>query len=224
MRKLCSGRRASLFTDYTFAVWSNEMQKETLLPIAKAYSGLTQIEIKELDKWIRKNTTEKFGPVRSVNLIKCLSFRLILFLLRQDIKVALRFDFQEFRVGEKTNGVGDANSIQVVKRYFCYLSIMSIRLPESVEKFLFAEVMGTLILSKTSMECLFKGYSGLIHAPTGTGKTLAACLGPFIENLNDFSKVTRGLRVIWITPMRALASDTEKSLREISKESDCRGK
>lgn len=57
-----SGRRANLFTDYTFAVWKNE----ELIPIAKAYSGLDQKEINELDRWIRKNTEEKFGPVRKV--------------------------------------------------------------------------------------------------------------------------------------------------------------
>ncbi|MEO7085517.1 MAG: ATP-dependent DNA ligase [Gemmatimonadaceae bacterium] len=56
------GRRASLHTDYTFAVWDNG----TLVPFAKAYSGLTDVEIRELDAWIRRNTLEKFGPVRSV--------------------------------------------------------------------------------------------------------------------------------------------------------------
>jgi len=56
------GRRASLHTDYTFAVWDGE----TLVPFAKAYSGLTDDEIRELDSWIRKNTLEKFGPVRHV--------------------------------------------------------------------------------------------------------------------------------------------------------------
>ena len=56
------GRRASLHTDYTFAVWN----EGTLVPFAKAYSGLTDVEIRELDAWIRKNTVEKFGPVRHV--------------------------------------------------------------------------------------------------------------------------------------------------------------
>jgi len=56
------GRRASLHTDYTFAVWDNGQ----LVPFAKAYSGLTDAELRELDAWIRKNTTEKFGPVRAV--------------------------------------------------------------------------------------------------------------------------------------------------------------
>ncbi|MEP6507018.1 MAG: ATP-dependent DNA ligase, partial [Gemmatimonadales bacterium] len=56
------GRRALLHTDYTFAVWEGE----ALVPFAKAYSGLTDAEIREMDNWIRKNTVEKFGPVRSV--------------------------------------------------------------------------------------------------------------------------------------------------------------
>lgn len=56
------GMRANLYTDYTFGVWNEGV----IVPIAKAYSGLTQEEIEELDRWIRKNTEEKFGPVRKV--------------------------------------------------------------------------------------------------------------------------------------------------------------
>jgi len=56
------GRRASLYTDYTFAVW----QEGKLVPIAKAYSGLTDEEIRSVDDYVRKNTVEKFGPVRTV--------------------------------------------------------------------------------------------------------------------------------------------------------------
>jgi DNA ligase-1 len=57
-----SGRRANLFTDYTFAVWSGS----DLVPVAKAYSGLNAREIDRLDRWIRRNTVERFGPVRQV--------------------------------------------------------------------------------------------------------------------------------------------------------------
>jgi DNA ligase 1 len=56
------GRRASLYTDYTFAVW----HEGELVPFAKAYSGLTDAEIRRLDSWIRRNTLERFGPVRAV--------------------------------------------------------------------------------------------------------------------------------------------------------------
>ncbi|MEO0770174.1 MAG: ATP-dependent DNA ligase [Cyanobacteria bacterium J06649_4] len=61
-----SGKRANLFTDYTFALWKGEGDGKTLVPFAKAYSGLDNAEINKLDRWIRRNTLEKFGPVRSV--------------------------------------------------------------------------------------------------------------------------------------------------------------
>ncbi|MBE9136759.1 ATP-dependent DNA ligase [Nodosilinea sp. LEGE 07088] len=61
-----SGKRANLFTDYTFALW----QGDTLVPFAKAYSGLDNAEIDLLDKWIRRHTIERFGPVRSVEPIQ----------------------------------------------------------------------------------------------------------------------------------------------------------
>lgn len=56
------GRRASLFTDYTFAVWRGD----ELVPVAKAYSGLSDAEIQEVDAFVRSHTTGRFGPVRSV--------------------------------------------------------------------------------------------------------------------------------------------------------------
>lgn len=62
-----TGRRANLYTDYTFALWTEDKDgNRTLVPFAKAYSGLDQAEIDELDKWIRRHTREKFGPVRSL--------------------------------------------------------------------------------------------------------------------------------------------------------------
>ena len=70
-----SGRRANLFTDYTFALIDNRPSEikphepseiPALVPFAKAYSGLSNDEIAELDRWIRRNTIERFGPVRSV--------------------------------------------------------------------------------------------------------------------------------------------------------------
>lgn len=57
-----SGRRAELYTDYTFAVWD----QGKLIPFAKAYSGLTDAEIREVDYYIKHHTLEKFGPVRTV--------------------------------------------------------------------------------------------------------------------------------------------------------------
>ena len=57
------GRRANLYTDYTLAVW----HEGALVPVAKAYSGLTDVELLAMDRWIRSHTREKFGPVRSVD-------------------------------------------------------------------------------------------------------------------------------------------------------------
>ncbi|RVT84061.1 ATP-dependent DNA ligase [Rhodobacteraceae bacterium CCMM004] len=56
------GRRANLFTDFTFAVWDGNQ----LVPFTKAYSGLTDAEFRQITAWVRKNTLERFGPVRSV--------------------------------------------------------------------------------------------------------------------------------------------------------------
>jgi DNA ligase 1 len=83
------GRRANLFTDYTFAVWSGG----ELVPVAKAYSGLSDEEILSLDGWIRKNTREKFGPVRSVEPVQVfeLAFEGISLSSRHKSGIAVRF-------------------------------------------------------------------------------------------------------------------------------------
>ena len=60
-----SGRRANLFTDYTFGLWTDGDGPQ-LVSFAKAYSGLNDAEILELDRWIRRNTLQRFGPARSV--------------------------------------------------------------------------------------------------------------------------------------------------------------
>ena len=57
-----SGRRANLFTDFTFAVWNGN----DLVPFTKAYSGLTDAEFRQITAWVRKNTLQRFGPVRQV--------------------------------------------------------------------------------------------------------------------------------------------------------------
>ena len=63
-----SGRRANLYTDFTFAVWADDDGSGTreLVPFTKAYSGLSDAEFRQLTAWVRKNTLERFGPVRSV--------------------------------------------------------------------------------------------------------------------------------------------------------------
>jgi DNA ligase-1 len=83
------GRRANLYTDYTFAVWHDA----ALVPVAKAYSGLDDREIAALDRWIRAHTTERYGPVRAVEPLQVfeLAFEGINVSSRHKSGVAVRF-------------------------------------------------------------------------------------------------------------------------------------
>ena len=90
------GRRASLLTDYTFAVWdrpADDGGERVLLPFAKAYSGLSDAEIRAVDAHLRKTTRESFGPVRSVEptLVFELGFEGISASSRHKSGVAVRF-------------------------------------------------------------------------------------------------------------------------------------
>jgi ATP-dependent DNA ligase len=89
------GRRASLYTDFTFAVWDmpQNVLDRKLVPFAKAYSGLTDAEMHEVDAIIRKTTIEKFGPVRSVTptMVFELGFEGIALSKRHKSGIAVRF-------------------------------------------------------------------------------------------------------------------------------------
>lgn len=61
-----SGRRSSFYSDYTFGLWVHGAGGDELVPVGKAYSGYSDAELVELDRWIRTHTTERFGPVRAV--------------------------------------------------------------------------------------------------------------------------------------------------------------
>jgi DNA ligase-1 len=84
-----SGRRATLFTDLTFGLWDGA----ALVPVAKAYSGLTDDEVDALDRWIRQHTVERFGPVRHVEPLQVfeLHFEGIAESPRHKSGVAVRF-------------------------------------------------------------------------------------------------------------------------------------
>jgi len=104
-----SGRRANLFTDYTFAVWDQDQ----LVPFTKAYSGLTDKELITIDNWIKRNTIEKFGPVRSVKaeLVFELAFEGINLSTRHKSGVALRFPrivrWRKDKLAKDANTKGD---------------------------------------------------------------------------------------------------------------------
>jgi len=83
------GRRANLYTDYTFAIWDGNQ----LVPFTKAYSGLKDEEFRRITSWVRKNTIQKFGPVRQVppELVFEIAFEGIHESTRHKSGVALRF-------------------------------------------------------------------------------------------------------------------------------------
>lgn len=107
------GRRSNLFTDYTFGLWDEE--KEELVTFAKAYSGLTDKEFRQLDAWIKKNTLERFGPVRSVrpHHVFEIAFEGIAESKRHKSGVATRFPrILRWRTDKK---IEDANTLEDLK-------------------------------------------------------------------------------------------------------------
>ncbi|KJH81030.1 ATP-dependent DNA ligase [Stutzerimonas stutzeri] len=111
------GRRASLYTDYTFAVWDGEPgdPERKLVPFAKAYSGLTDEEMRKVDAIVRKTTVEKFGPVRSVTptLVFELGFEGIAASSRHKSGIAVRFPrMLRWRLDKP---VDEADSLETLK-------------------------------------------------------------------------------------------------------------
>ena len=107
------GRRADLFTDYTFGVWDGEV----LVSFAKAYSGLTDKEIREVDAYVKKNTKEKFGPVRTVTpgLVFEIAFEGIQASPRHKSGIALRFPriarWRQDKTIDQANSLADLKAL-----------------------------------------------------------------------------------------------------------------
>ena len=107
-----SGKRASLLTDYTFGVWDNG----ELVPVAKAYSGLSNEEIAEMDRWIRRHTVERFGPVRHVEPIHVfeLGFEALAKSSRHRSGIAVRFP--RMLRWRKDKPASEADTLESLKR------------------------------------------------------------------------------------------------------------
>lgn len=106
-----SGRRAGFYTDYTFAVRDGDR----LITVAKAYSGLTDQEIKEVDAFVKKNAIEKFGPVRTVKpeLVFEIAFEGIAESKRHKAGVALRFPrIARWRKDKKANEINTLDDLK----------------------------------------------------------------------------------------------------------------
>jgi DNA ligase-1 len=111
------GRRSNLYTDYTFAVRDGEQ----LVPFTKAYSGLTDKEINEVDNWVKRNAIEKFGPVRTVKpeLVFEIAFEGIAASNRHKSGIALRFPrinrWRKDKPPQEINSLEDLK--QLLKQY-----------------------------------------------------------------------------------------------------------
>jgi len=106
-----NGKRASLFTDYTFGVWN----EGALVAFAKAYSGLTDAEIREVDAFVRAHTVEKFGPVRAVapELVFELGFEAIARSNRHKSGIAVRFP--RILRWRRDKPAGEADSLETIR-------------------------------------------------------------------------------------------------------------
>ena len=88
-----AGKRSSFYSDYTFGAWKMEGDARVLVPVGKAYSGFTDEELRRIDRFVRDNTTQKFGPVRSVKpeLVFEVAFDAINLSGRHKSGIAMRF-------------------------------------------------------------------------------------------------------------------------------------
>ncbi|MEL6884849.1 MAG: ATP-dependent DNA ligase [Pseudomonadota bacterium] len=107
------GRRANLFTDFTFAVWKGN----DLIPFTKAYSGLTDDEFRKITAWVKKNTLQRFGPVRQVtpHHVFEIAFEGIQASTRHKSGVALRFPrmsrWRQDKPMQEANTLDDLNDM-----------------------------------------------------------------------------------------------------------------
>jgi DNA ligase-1 len=124
------GRRAGLYTDYTFGVWDGDK----LVPIAKAYSGLTDAEIRQVDNFVRRNTLERFGPVRVVKpeLVFQLAFEGVQASTRHKAGVAVRFPrMARWRQDKKA---AEADKLETLKKLIPVAAENNATKPTTTEK------------------------------------------------------------------------------------------
>ena len=87
------GKRSSFYSDYTFGCWRSSDDGPMLVPVGKAYSGFTDEELVQLDKYVRDNTVDRYGPVRAVayGLVLEVAFDAVQRSSRHKSGVAMRF-------------------------------------------------------------------------------------------------------------------------------------
>jgi hypothetical protein len=207
------GRRSTLYTDYTFGVWDGD----TLVPVAKAYSGLDDKEILALDRWIRANTRERFGPVRSVRAEQVfeLGFEAVNRSSRHKSGIAVRFPAS--CAGATTSPPARPISWPRCRRWRDEPQPGAAPAGRLVR----GARLALAAVPARDVAALSGRRSGLLHTPTGSGKTLAMFGGPLLQAMIDpppaprRASAVRPLQVLWVTPLRALASDTARALQAV---------
>ena len=128
-----SGRRANLFTAYTFAVWSDDAQ--TLVPVGRAYSGLTDDEIRDLDSWIRSHTTDRFGPVRSVDPVQVFELGFDGIMTNERTKSGISLRFPRMLRWRHDKPVEEADSLSTARALLRYEGLTEIKRNYSLDDF-----------------------------------------------------------------------------------------
>ena len=109
------GKRSSFYSDFTFGAWRNTDNTPELVPVGKAYSGFTDVELKRLDKFVRENTIQKFGPVRDVakSLVVEVAFDSLSLSNRHKSGLAMRFPrFRAIRWDKSAEEADTVESLQ----------------------------------------------------------------------------------------------------------------
>ncbi len=214
------GRRANLHTDYTFGLWDpapGGSEPPALVPFAKAYSGLDDREIQELDRWIRAHTVERFGPVRSVppEQVFELAFEGVQASRRHRSGLAVRFP--RIARWRRDKPAPEADTLAGARRL----------LPEATAAGAHdlrprpAGAGGRLVrppglaapaLPAALLERLPGGPQRPAAGAHGSGKTYAALMGPVAEMLAE-PQPPEGLRLLYLTPLRALSRDLALAIR-----------
>ncbi|MBC2887002.1 cisplatin damage response ATP-dependent DNA ligase [Ochrobactrum sp. CM-21-5] len=117
------GKRSSYYSDFTFAVWTGPEDEPVLVPVGKAYFGFTDEELKRLDRFVRENTMERFGPVRSVRaepdhgLVVEVAFEGVNRSTRHKSGVAMRFPrFSRLRWDKPPR---EADRLEILEKLLC---------------------------------------------------------------------------------------------------------
>ncbi|KAG1198384.1 hypothetical protein G6F35_012647 [Rhizopus arrhizus] len=167
---------------------------------AARFTPTTRLDDKEilaLDRWLRAHTRERFGPVRSVEPVQVFELGF------EGVNLSKRHNR-----GRPVGHLEGAGTMTAARRGW----------DAPLSAWFQAQGWKPAPFQRETWRRYLDGQSGLLHTPTGSGKTLAAFGGPLLEALADpataHGAAGAGPRVLWVTPLRALAADTTRALSQ----------